>query len=382
MLELNEAKYRGIVEDQTEFITRFLPDGTLVFVNDAYARYLGKEKEELLGMQHIPGIENDDRTTVHKCIQSLDAENPVTTFECRIHLSTGQIRWNLWTVRALVDENQKSIEYQGVGRDNTEKREAATRINQYVRDMEFLSRKAQEFVEISPDANIFQVIGQGISEIIPDSLITVNSIDVKSETLIVREVLPERDRELLKKCIGKDFLGFQFNFSLLPEPHKMHFLRTQEAGKLVPVEENLHMIFFRQIPQDTCDMIKNDLNLGDSLYTIGLTRHGILFGNVSFALRKDETLTDSSIIETYVRQAAVVLHRQRTDDALKASESRYRGIVEDQTEFVARFLPDGTLTYVNDSLCRFFFTGLHRITRAVFFFSVTNPKRRPGSAET
>ena len=48
-----------------------------------------------------------------------------------------------------------------VGRDNTEKREAAARINQYIRDMEFLSRKAQEFVELSPDADIFQTIGQG-----------------------------------------------------------------------------------------------------------------------------------------------------------------------------------------------------------------------------
>ena len=215
MLELNEAKYRGIVEDQTEFITRFLPDGTLVFVNDAYARYLGKEKEELLGRQHVPDIVSDDITTVHQCIQSLDMNNPVQTFECRIHHSCGQVRWNLWTVRALFDENQKPLEYQGIGRDNTEKREAATRINQYIRDMEFLSRKAQEFVERSPDADIFQAIAQGISEIIPDSLITVNSIDVQSATLTVRAVLPEGDRELLKKYIGKDLLGFQFNIQLI-----------------------------------------------------------------------------------------------------------------------------------------------------------------------
>ncbi len=74
MLELNEAKYRGIVEDQTEFITRFLPDGTLVFVNDAYARYLGKKKEELLGGQHIPDIDErgyHNRSPVH----------PVTGYE-------------------------------------------------------------------------------------------------------------------------------------------------------------------------------------------------------------------------------------------------------------------------------------------------------------
>ena len=68
ILEFNEARYRGIVEDQTDFITRFLPDGTLVFVNDAYARYLGKKKEDLLGMQHIPDLMNEDisyRKPVH-----------------------------------------------------------------------------------------------------------------------------------------------------------------------------------------------------------------------------------------------------------------------------------------------------------------------------
>ena len=62
-------------------------------------------------------------------------------------IHAGRIRWNLWTVRVLFDDEQKPVEYQGIGRDNTEKREAATRINQYIRDMEFLSRKAQEFVE-------------------------------------------------------------------------------------------------------------------------------------------------------------------------------------------------------------------------------------------
>jgi PAS domain S-box-containing protein len=130
MLELNEAKYRGIVEDQTEFITRFLLDGTLVFINDAYARYLGKEKDELLGGLYIPNIKSEDITTAHHCIQSLNMNNPVQTFECRIDHSCGQVRWNLWTVRALFDNCQKLIEYQAIGKDNTEKHEAATRINQ------------------------------------------------------------------------------------------------------------------------------------------------------------------------------------------------------------------------------------------------------------
>ena len=39
----SEERYRNVVEDQTEFISRFLPDGTHVFVNEAYCRYFGNE---------------------------------------------------------------------------------------------------------------------------------------------------------------------------------------------------------------------------------------------------------------------------------------------------------------------------------------------------
>ena len=40
--------------------------------------------------------------------------------------------------------------------------------------------------------------------------------------------------------------------------------------------------------------------------------------------------------------------------ALRASEARYRAIVEDQSELVCRFRPDTMLTFVNDAFCRFF----------------------------
>lgn len=45
---------------------------------------------------------------------------------------------------------------------------------------------------------------------------------------------------------------------------------------------------------------------------------------------------------------------RRVEDALKASESRYRAIVEDQTELVVRCLPDLTLSFANSAYCRYF----------------------------
>ena len=45
----SEAQYRAIVEDQTEFICRFLPDGTYTFVNGAISRGIGRSADELVG---------------------------------------------------------------------------------------------------------------------------------------------------------------------------------------------------------------------------------------------------------------------------------------------------------------------------------------------
>ncbi len=126
------------------------------------------------------------------------------------------------------------------------------------------------------------------------------------------------------------------------------------TGRVFHIEESLYNICFQQVPQAVCDRIEETLRVKDGYYGIGLFRHGIFFGNVTFALRNGETLTNASLIETYIHQASIVLHRRLTEEALKKSEARYRGIVEDQTEFVTRFLPDWTLTYVNDSVCRYF----------------------------
>ena len=47
-LEASEARYRGVVEAQNDLITRVRPDGRATFVNDAYCRYMGMTREQLL----------------------------------------------------------------------------------------------------------------------------------------------------------------------------------------------------------------------------------------------------------------------------------------------------------------------------------------------
>ena len=55
-LRASEERYRTIVEEQTELICRYRPDTTLTFVNEAYCRYFGRAREELIG-QELPTLD-------------------------------------------------------------------------------------------------------------------------------------------------------------------------------------------------------------------------------------------------------------------------------------------------------------------------------------
>jgi PAS domain S-box-containing protein len=59
------------------------------------------------------------------------------------------------------------------------------------------------------------------------------------------------------------------------------------------------------------------------------------------------------IIIISVRSAYDPMEAETIEDALGKSEALYRAVVEDQTEIICRWLPDSTLTFVNETCCRY-----------------------------
>jgi PAS domain S-box-containing protein len=123
-LRESEARYRRVVEDQTELIVRCLPDGTRTFVNQAYCRYSEAPAEELIGTSFFPCIPEDEQELVRRKYAGLTAEHPVATDEHRVFTPRGELRWHRWTDRGIFDAGGKLVEIQAVGSDITEEREA------------------------------------------------------------------------------------------------------------------------------------------------------------------------------------------------------------------------------------------------------------------
>ncbi|TAJ45499.1 PAS domain S-box protein [Methanofollis fontis] len=116
----SELRYRHVVEDQTELIRRFLPDGTTVFANGAFCRYYGVDEQEVIGSTAPPFLLRGEEERIARHLASLSPEEPVKPITTRLILSDGRIRWHHQYDRALFDQNGAVTEYQSVGRDVTD----------------------------------------------------------------------------------------------------------------------------------------------------------------------------------------------------------------------------------------------------------------------
>jgi PAS domain S-box-containing protein len=124
-LRQNEQRYRALVESQTELICRYLPDGTLTFVNEAYCRYFNRTAQDLIGQNFQVLIPEKDQTVVQNILDKLallTPENPIITSEHQIISPDGYIAWQMWTDRAIFDSTGRVVEVQGTGQDITDRK--------------------------------------------------------------------------------------------------------------------------------------------------------------------------------------------------------------------------------------------------------------------
>ncbi|HVZ36067.1 MAG TPA: PAS domain S-box protein, partial [Polyangiaceae bacterium] len=149
-LRESEARYRALVESQIDLISRYRPDTILTYVNDAYCRFYGRTREELIGRSFLVWVAPEFHEGVLAETRESAKVARTTVGEYLNYTQDGQPCWIHWVIRGIPDEHGSVVEFQAVGRDITP-----------IKNAEEALRQANLVVENSPVVLFRWTTGEG-----------------------------------------------------------------------------------------------------------------------------------------------------------------------------------------------------------------------------
>jgi PAS domain S-box-containing protein len=129
-LMISEARYRAIVEDQTDVICRWRPEGDITFINESLSRFIGTSCSAVQGQNIHSYIFPEDVPRAKEMITQLTPAQPTMSLDLRLKDKQGIYRWYQWNMRGIYDNTGTFVECQAVGRDINTEREQAQKIRE------------------------------------------------------------------------------------------------------------------------------------------------------------------------------------------------------------------------------------------------------------
>jgi PAS domain S-box-containing protein len=126
----SEERYKNVVQDQTEYIVRWKPDGKILFANQSFLDFNESTPNELYSQSYYTLIPKKEKTRFLLKIKALTQENPVLIDSHQSSRANKGSFWHEWVDRAFFDKNGQVFEYQSVGRDITIPKNAELKIKE------------------------------------------------------------------------------------------------------------------------------------------------------------------------------------------------------------------------------------------------------------
>ena len=127
-LRESEARYKRVIEDQTEVVFRVAADGKQLFANELFQQVFGSwdSNTGLGGWEKF--LFPEDVPSVRVALAEMSADNPIIRLESRVKTVDERVRWMEFVFRGIYSEDRSLTEIQFVGRDTTSRKEAEARV--------------------------------------------------------------------------------------------------------------------------------------------------------------------------------------------------------------------------------------------------------------
>ncbi len=145
--------FREIIDDLPDLVCEYLPDGTLQYVNRAYAEHCGAPSAaSMIGRSFLEYIDEEHRAGIRESLRRLMELTPTRPVAVNEHCSVGPdgtVAWQEWTDKALFDGGDRPIRFFSIGRDTTMRRRVTERMEELAGLMQ---HQAAELAQLTDDS--------------------------------------------------------------------------------------------------------------------------------------------------------------------------------------------------------------------------------------
>ena len=117
-----------VLDMQAEMVSRWRPDGTILYCNEAFARQCQRPIDEVIGANLFDLTPPHEIDQIKRNIARLTAAAPSAGYDHHIAASAEGERWQEWIDRVFLDEEGRPTAYLSVGRDITARKLAERRL--------------------------------------------------------------------------------------------------------------------------------------------------------------------------------------------------------------------------------------------------------------
>ncbi len=332
-LQRNETLYRTLIEDSSDIVAVVSPEGRILYASPSTSRILGYNETELVGATLSDILHPDERAELSQIVHdSAMNQEPYTPVLARLRHRTGE-----WRVLEVLS-HPAPTEVWGPGlilhaRDVTEQQRAH----------KLLAKRAEQ------QAAVAELGRRALADSDSDALMR-DACAVVTRLLnveIAGVIQAQEDGESLVLRAGSGWKSETYStpFNVVP--------RSTMSGYSLATRQPVIVSDWRseiRFPYHS-NLRDHEIQSGMAVLISGPTEDGNAWGSLSIFHQQpcEFTQGDLHFLQTVANVLATALHRNRQEEALRRSESRFRRLVEGNIIGIIEVAPDGTLVSANDA---------------------------------
>ncbi|HOI12560.1 MAG TPA: PAS domain-containing protein [Methanoculleus sp.] len=317
-------------------------DLTIVQANDQCLRRFGRAKEELMGQNlqeaALPIVSSPEALAV---VEGLEREQVITDI-CYRHDNGRESFYQMQAIPTTFEGGEKGCTI--VLEDITERK-------RYVRNTMLLAETAMDLVDLQPVEDIYDYTVNRLLELVPGAYACILSYGEAEHRFAVRAVAGEGFREGLTELLGRDpvdlvlpvvqAFGAPYHQTPLSMRGLQEFILRPE-----PSSWSLYELCFEAVPEEVCEAVLERFDI-ERFYCMGLVWRDRLYGIAGIFLPYGREIENQETIESFLRQVSIALARRETEERLRLSEARFRGMLDASPSGVGLIDDDRRFVYVN-----------------------------------